>query len=464
MFDDMEIDDVAAGALGFIHGNVPGAYLGYKAWKKYKSYQKKNMAPVPKSKLTTKGAKRRAPPTKYAGKRKKSLSATSYAGTRRRSSTNSYLFSTGSSVGSALSNGTSAIRVKAVRQKGTAVHKEGRKKRVKVPKLLRKQVNQILKPSDNVGTFMEIHGQRVVLKDLGQSLKQIGYSSKGVRGNMFDPVFVQYAAAVLFRGKSGILDPALVTSDIFNNKVLKVNVLKQHVTFRMKNNTARVMNIKLYIVSPKSILPHTETGDAAIYWIDSMKNEEGATNVDKRNLGLATPNTLYATPYMSKMFMQRYSVDQTTIVLEPGKEYQHTVEGPAKVYDFAKYFQADTGGGGAQDLENNQKFTKSAFITCYYDLAGTGNGDSTRGVNMYAGSETNGYGLLVESTIYMKIVQPDLTGFEYPSTGVLNGLKQDLTFRKVNPYYLKDWSNTGPQAGIQLINDNTPNAPVSGAF
>jgi len=464
----------SAATLGYITGGTKGAvfadqlYKAYKGGFKLRKFTKNNsMAPTGRRGSTSSNMSGVSTATSASKKRRLSLAGTPSG---RRASISSIASSSSvrtarlrrSLFNNVAGNNGSDIRVKAIKQKGRKVHKEGRKKVVKVPKLLRKQVKQILHPKDPVGTFMEIHSERKVLKDTGQSLKQIGHLSNSTNGILFDPCYILYATSVLFNNKIGQTNPTFTSTSLIAPKTLKINVLKQHTTYRMKNNTARVMNIKLYLASPKHIIGPDEGGDPSFYWIDSMKNEEppaGTFSSDARNLAAATPNTLYATPYMSKMFLARYAVDQTSIILEPGKEYHHTVQGPSRVYDYAKFYQAESGIQN-QKIQNNQKFVKYAFITCYYDLAGTTSGNCSRGINMYSASDTNSFGLLVETTNYMKIACPERVGFVADGAFV-SGTKQELNFRKENPYYLRDFSNLGPVGAISLINDNIPNAPAS---
>lgn len=452
---------LAADTLGFISGDVPGAFAADRIYQRYtkNKLNKKNKNKMPKRKATNLGTQKGVQPKRRrqgAGKKGATVSA---GGSRRRSVV-------GRSVSgvSSVNSGNSA-RVAAVGKKGGSVAREGRKKVVKVPKKLRSQIQKALTPYLGTGTFMEIHSERFALNALGQELRSAGYQSLGLK-QLFDPCWVLNAASILWNGKTPGLNPGL-SGNNFEDATLKVNVLNQSSTFRFKNNTGRTMNINIYVVSPKSILPDAQN-DPAFFWIDSMKNEEGsgASAVDqRRNIGLASPNTLYATPYMSKMFMQKYGVDCVKVVLEAGKEFTHKVTGPNMMYDFSKYQNAQGAGATTPAFQNQQKFIKAVFFTSYYDLVGTTTGNCSRSVNMYSGTEgtTNSYGLLVETTNYMKLACPDLVGFRTGAAFAANS-HQQLNNRKVNPYYLKDWSNTGPVGAVGYINDNTPNQPATGGF
>jgi hypothetical protein len=452
----MEYVGAASGAaLGFIHGNVPGAYIGGKVgYKLGKKYSDKMSSSTKRSKSSA-GPSKRSKSSAGGSRRMSSSSNMSFASSRR----SSLLSSTGTVRQRIMAQGNhnSGIKVASVSSKGgKRVRKEGLKKKVKVPRLLRKQVKEILTPSEDCGTFLETTKEMFFLVDpAGQNLRTLGPLSNNIK-QLFDPVYIQHVASVLFHGKAGKQNPQLADSGNFNEKTLSVKVLTQNCTYRLKNNSARTMYINFYIWSPKHKLPVGQD-DPATNWIDTMANEAGTLEFSKRNINNANPSTLYATPYMSKTFMNTYAIDCERIVLEPGKEWSTVVKGPNnKVYDFSKYWDPVSGAGGGQ-FQNQQKFIKGVFITCYYDLAATLPGIATRRTNMQTGQP---FGLVAEYTVYTKIESPPLTGFKNASTFVA-GDNIPLSNKKVNPYYLNDWSSLGDIGLTKLFNDNVPNVPAS---
>jgi len=359
-------------------------------------------------------------------------------------------------------NSASGIGVKAVRTKGAGkVTREGRKKRVKVSQKLRKQVNAIVKPFQQPGTFMETFAERILPNQAtGQSVFMIGNTSNGIK-TAFDPGYVLHAASVLWNSKTPTATPTTNDAGSFLADTLKTTVIKQTQTHRFKNNTARTMYIKLYVCSPKGKLSGTVV-DPVTSWVNGMKNEEGADPKETLNIGAASPNTLYATPYMSRMFMNQYDLECHTIVLEAGKEYTFSHSGPNMMdYVMSKYFDAGSGSPGANVWNNNQKFVRYCFISVYYDLCATLTGAPSRNTNIVANGP---YGLIVETVNYLKLTQPDTTGFLQINPIPAANTSLQLTQRKHRPYFLWNWTPAGALGATGVINDNNPVDPVAFGF
>lgn len=451
--------DAAASTLGFIVGDVPGAYAAHQAYRGWIAprFLTKNKERMARTKYSYPKRKASSAMSAGKGKRKKSISPSESRSTRR----NSLYGSSASRSSMSIGNGSNMIAVRSVKTKSQGVKKEGIKKGVKVPKLLRKQVRQVLDGGyQNYGTFMETQSEKIAPNDFGQSVRSVGYLSENIRQH-FDPNFVLHAASVLFNGKAGKLNPVLIDTDNFNTRTTKIRVLKQSCSYRFKNNTARTMYLKMYSVSPKGKLP-TIQDDAATYWANAMLadtgNAIGISAAGKLNINSATPATLYCTPYVSKAFMNNYTVDCSTVILEAGKTWNYTITGPnMKDYEFSKYWDPSS-VISATDFQNQQKFIKQCFISVYYDLAGTDTGAATRKVEGI--SNNTAYGLVIETTNYIKLAMPDTTGWNIQQTPVGASQNASLTNRRTRPYYLQDWTQQATGAA-KVINDNVPNAPTT---
>lgn len=362
-------------------------------------------------------------------------------------------------------NSLNGIGVKAISSKGAGkVTREGRKKRVKVNPKLRKQVNAIIKPFQQPGTYMEIFAEKFTPNFAGgQSVFMIGNTTNSIK-TAFDPNYILHAASVLWNTKTPNAQPQPGDGGNFLADTFKTTVIKQTQTHRFKNNTARTMYMKLYIVSPKGKLNGTVI-DPVTSWFNGMKNEEGSTSTDTLNLGLATPNTLYATPYMSRMFMNQYDVECKTVVLEAGKEYTFSHSGPnMKDYELAKYFDSQVTGtiaAGGNVWNNHQKFVRYCFVSIHYDLAATSTGAPSRNTNIVTGAP---YGLVIETTNYLKLTQPDIAGFQQLNPIPGAGTSIQLTQRKFKPYFLYNWTPTGTLGATGVINDNNPVDPIAYGF
>lgn len=445
----------AAGTLGFIVGDVPGAFMADKA---YRSYQKNfgTMAPVKRKASDASSVGRPAKKAKTSGSSSTSSRRGSMASTVSMSSSRS------GGVGRTLVKNFSKAdstnsRTYAIKKKSEGVKKEGVKKTTPVPPKLRKQVKQILKGSDNYGFMMENYAFKYTPNTFGQTVIPLGALSQN-ETIMFDPCYVGHCASVLFNQKASTAAPTVSDAGTFTYKNLKVNVITQTSTFRLKNNTARIMYIKLYETSPKNRANTTNGLDFATAWTQAMVDEAGSGGVGEPariNLSNSTPQTLYATPYMSPAVRANHTIDQTSIILEPGKEYVYTMTGPNMEYKFDKYFTADGTLNGL--FVNEQKFIRHLTAVVYYDMIATSLGTASRKTDIVVASS---YGLLVEQTKFIKISMPEVAGFN-PAINPVAGTAIPLTNRKPRPYVINDWTATGLTGSVGVISDETPNAPAS---
>jgi hypothetical protein len=437
---------VAADTLGYIVGGTRGAFI---ADKMYRTYQKnkQRMAPVSKRLPST-------PVSVAISNRPRSQSLRTH---RRGSSASSSVFSRLAASRTATrvtSRGESTnVRTYAVKRKSQGVKKEGIKKKVKVPKKLRKQIKQVLKANDHYGWALETFAFKITPDEIGQDVFSLGQPIAGTR-LMFDPIYVAHIASVLFNQKAITASPGLSDTGYFPLKSLKVNVHKQTSTFRFRNNTARTMYIKLYEVSPKNRGDDTDGTNFDQYWYDCMDNENnsgGVGNPAKLNVSGATPEVLYCTPYMIPSVTANWAIDQTTVVLEPGKEYTYSMSGKNSEYNFKKFYRPN------DNFLNEQKFTKQLCIAVHYDMVSTSLGVPTRKTEMLGVSP---YGLLVEQTKYIKLSMPEQTGISFP-TAITPGNNYPATNRKNGPYVINNWYASGDIGNIAVVNDETPNIPAA---
>jgi len=355
-------------------------------------------------------------------------------------------------------NDGSGVTTAASRRKGNKVHKEGVKKTVKVSRQFKKKVKQSLQHEGYIGTMMETNVQYFVPNTDEQFICQIGRLSQN-RRNYFDPCYVLNAASCLYNNKPLTLNPLISDTGNFNYSTFQCTVLKQHVTHRIKNNTARHLTLKVYDVSPKG-KQFSDGFEPYVFWKDAMTNEIAGTDLNGRvNLGQATPETLYSTPKLCQGFRNNYTIDETIINLEPGKEYNHKLLGPNNhEYKFQKFLDGRDGGGTTGVFCNQQKFIKQTFIVVYGDLV-TGPfpipqiGAGTSRKIALNGATDEYYGLCVESTVYTKIKLPEQAGFNVAVT--VPAGSNPLGNRKSNPYILKNWTNP-LNVLYNVVNDDQP--------
>lgn len=456
-----KIAQISGATLGYITNNVQGAYTGYQlAGKAYdymdkkrviSSQNKPTMARVPKVIVSTprgRTPKRIAyntPRTSSRGSRSMSIS-------RSRSRVS---FS-----GNGIS-GSNNVVAKAGRKRGRAVKKEGRKKPVRVGKLFRKKVNAVFTSKGPNGHFQEIIMDETFKPrdNLQESAVLCARVFDGVSGWAFTPTYISYVNALLYN--KGNFPTAPFDNVTINNTLgfepnMQIHVKEQYYINRLKNNTARTMTVKLWDVSPKNVQEaiystlefiDNETSRTARFGAPGVASQganENPLNVDRFVIGF--------NPKMLSSFRKNYTLDETIITLEPGKEYIHKVKGPNdKMYKYNSFFKNGT-------YRNVQKFCKQTIVAFYLDLTNTGLSTEGRFTDI---TEISPFGLLCETTTYTTIKCPDQTGFQNKSVVVVGDI-QPLTQRGYT-FGIKNWANVAQAGTIFDIEDENPQAPTTQA-
>lgn len=366
--------------------------------------------------------------------------------------------------GTKRNEGANNSRAGYSRKKGRSVRKEARKKSVKVPSKLRKQVKQVLASDDFKGVYMDIL-QPTIIKPIDNLQNVVMASQRRVDGYIglnFDPISISNMAAELFNNAS-----ANPTADFgqggytnaFNYQSLKINVVDSSIKYIMRNNTTNNLIVKLWDISPKSISTNGSAYTDPVAWINLELARMTATpslnpgpstgaldQLNKYNPFGVVIQTIGFNPKMLPSFNQFWSMDETVINLEPGKTYVHYLPGPKnKVYDFRKYFQ-----NGSVTVNTYQKFSKQTMICLQGDLQGTATGEVGRYTDIVAGT---GYGLLVEPRTYVKMRLPEQAGFVTQVGGLAVGSSQAMTNRR-DAFIIKNWTlPVNNVSAIQRIGD-----------
>lgn len=351
-------------------------------------------------------------------------------------------------------NNQSGVRFK----RGRSVRREARKRSVRVPATLRKQVRAVIAADDYKGTFMDII-QPVVVKpvdNLQNVVMACGRKVDNYIGMAFDPTTVLNIASELFNHS-----PANASQDFgqagfgnsYNLNSLKITVIDSSITYHMRNNTTNNLTVKFWDISPKSIVPNDMNHFDPVAWINAeliRMSPTGAIGTDgqlnKYNPFGVVMGTIGFNPKMIPSFNQYWSMDETVIEMEPGKSYTHTLPGPKnKVYDYRRYFQA-----GSVTMNTAQKFTKQTMVCVIGDLQATTTARAGRYTDIIAGS---GYGLIIEPRNFYKLRLPEQSGFITQQTPPPVNGSQALTNRR-DAFIIKNW--TAPQdTAIQRIGDDS---------
>jgi len=333
------------------------------------------------------------------------------------------------------------------------------RKRVKVTRKFSKKVKQVLERVSPNGLLKESFLYRYSPLDDQQLVVDLGRGWDALNGNFtdssrlhfFDPVRVLDAASVLFNAKGYNGNKAGVNTGQFDAKTVQVDVVRQWVSFEIKNNTARRMTIKLWSWKYKGNL--RGTADFTGYW-DTALNEEGAVatdgrincyDVDKEMIGLS--------PKLSPRMSAMYQMEEKVIHLEAGKTTYHAIQGYRGVYDFSKFWDG-------VNFNNYQKNNMGVCMGFYPDIVATdtgGNSTATRSTDIVLADP---YGILVETTCHYVIRMPEQAGFKITAAAV--GTAQPLKQRRHHPYAIK--YNPGPVGvigNVAVIDDENPQAEAT---
>lgn len=348
------------------------------------------------------------------------------------------------------------------RKKGKSVAKEGvPRKKVKVSKDFRKKVDKVLEKEAGNGWFKEIYYRDAKITPVDNDQVVFNPTSGMVTASLadgcqFDPCAVLNAASILFNGKVPTI-PSKAFNDVgnFSAETLRVNVEDSSVVYRFLNNTARTMTIKLWDCSPKSAIINTAQPSfpAPInQWTQGLAQQVPDTLETGLNPLSNLISTLTNRPQTLTSFMKLFSVDETIITLEAGKEYNHRLQGPkSKLYDFSKFYQNGVIG-------NFQKMNKFTFGAVYLNLTGITPGTSGEFGRWTDMTTAGANGLLVETTSFYRLTMPEQAGLKVPPLPVA-GQPLPLNSRKSGVFAIQNWAN--PQTATSVVGpvqDETPDA------
>lgn len=436
------VGTVSAGTLGYITGNMKGAR---RAVALYQNYSNMPKSQTNRGRSTSRGRvtkRRRVTSTSTVrGGRDVSMSR---ASSRRRS------VSVARSVSAARSANSDGNNVVAPisKKKGNKVARKGIKKKLKVPNELRKQIKAVVNTTNKaIGRYTDIKYYKITPSD-SQVVQMMGVATQGGFYNLFDPAYILYVASTLFNGAPVQNAPTTASPQLFSPRTLTVEVLKQSVTYRMKNNTQRTLTVKVWDISPKS-RQFANGFDPYAYWQTTFSTE-AANSPHNPNKYSITPETLYANPKMSEAWRQMFQMDEVIFELEPGKEAYHKVVGPNMLYDFQKFWDSAS-------FSNQQKFIKHTMICVYTDIINTTLGSVGRFTDIVSAEP---YDLLIEQTMFTKIAVPEQAGFTWPAVTPTTGVA--ALDKRYSVYALQNWA--GAQSGlVQGVSDENPQAPITGS-
>lgn len=348
------------------------------------------------------------------------------------------------------------------------VRKTRRSKSVKVSRSLRKKILKVLDSDKVVGKYLHVsYYQFVPGKPYGggtedqQSYEYCGMLTSTGGGVpaldrlLFSPMWVMYSVgrlmnATLVTKPQG--QPITFTDFTSGNvdeakhldiKTARIKVLKQHATYRIRNNTGRNVTLKAFVLQPKSVDQVNTVGTNPLDVWNSGLDLQDFSTAKGENPTACRIETLYNNPKFVSQFKQHYKIEETIINLEAGKEHNFKVEGPSMEYDFAKFWLN-------LQFYDKQKFTKQVLFLAHNDLVRTSGGTTGRYTDL-ALNDSNS--IIIEQTAYIKFAIPEQTGFVINPSFIL-GQNQTLNQKR---YCFGIDVHQGTQVGVvDYVGDENP--------
>lgn len=334
-------------------------------------------------------------------------------------------------------------------------------KKVKITRQFKKKVDAALSKLSPSGYYQERFYNKFKPVDFRQTVQDIGggnyngeFGTTNGTLHMFDPIRVLDCASVLFNDKVPIANKSLGDPGNFDAQSFSVDVLRQWVEINIKNNSARNIEVKIWTWELKKPQVGSNVNFGA-EWINSFTREATPTDGKINQLGMAV-DVIGVSPLLSPAMRERFSIEEKIILLEAGKYFKHTVQGPRKLYNFPAF-------GQATGFNNAQKGNKGVHMAIMVDNSSTttfGNNNSHRVTDI---APNDGFGILTE-TIYNYVIRlPEQAGFKYPAA-YPGGLMQTLKQRRHGPYAIKIWNDPGTQPGTvtEIPDENPQNQGTTG--
>lgn len=471
-----ELAGYSGAVLGYIHYGYRGAKLGYKYGKYSAKLTRKNnnMAPTPpastRRKRTHSVSNSRGRSANIERGRKLMRMPSSSRSSSR--STVRYNFKVSRPLPRDDAVALRAPSIRRGRKKGVSFKKV---KKVPISRQFVKKVHEALEPGMCKGVYREMNTYNFDFSPNFGNRQMTFRLGSNVNGDqmLFNPQRVLDAASVLYNGKTATDSSKYVITgnypqqaNSFDPHTVKVTVLNSYAKHVIKNNSQRNVMLEIYDCAPKVNMNLNKDGDALTQWNNAMAFEntiQGGSTVNQLiNVGNTNPNTLYATPQMSKLFMTKFKVETTSVVLAPGQTYDYIVQGPNKViYDFAKFWSPSNTSGTEEFFDLQRRFTRNVIFTVKLDVvhgntpgsgvAGRFGPSTTSGINL-------GRGLLVESTNYYRIEIPSQTAGSMFIPGVTSGTAQTVSMTETqirDAYFHKHWNESTTITAQDRVEETT---------
>jgi len=398
---------IAGGTLGFIHGDVSGAYYGYKAARKLTQMVGKRTIAQRRGKIVPRININNTPKSMGAKSKSSIMSTSSMRSNKRRKTFRQSVHETG-----------------ATRTVITKSHVRKKKRPIKVSKSLRDKIHKVVDSKDYLGKHREI-GYGIMQWQTQFSNKQNVLDITHFRLNAADPLFsiqkIVDAASVLWNQKAMAIDKGIVSNN-FDRNTLKVRVINSYCQYTFRNNSQREVFLKLMECRPRN---RSVLGDPQGVWVATLAANSTGPGIAGLGFGSnqnsITQNEIYTNPNMLPAWRALFKYVEFQVIIPPGGMYQHVVQGPKnQVFDCAKFFNGN--------LQLNIHPEACWLLAAYWpDLLTTSGNNYGRFIK----NPANLQGIVYESLCHYNLAIPEQAGFT-PRLGALppSGTAQTLTERQ----------------------------------
>lgn len=336
------------------------------------------------------------------------------------------------SKGSSLKSDPKANRMEAGTVRGTKVkHSKkkvrptGGKKKIKVSRKFAQMVKVVNEPNQVYGTYSHIYNQVLGPGLTGrQTVQYIGRAAPPsvVDTGLFGALRVLHAASRLFNGKAANFAPHISDTGYLNIFTSNISVVKQWMTYRVKNNFERTVTMSLMQCISK------RASAVAADPIGAWASELTQAQIEGYIIGTPTVNinNLYTSPSILQAWNKEWKFDELMITLEPGQTYEFSVDGPSMEYRMADFYETVP----ANTFMFSQKQDVHLVARWWFDqvIDSTGLTGARNSEPLAVGTNVAGGNINFEGHYVCRLKLPENVGFVNPAV-VTPGATQQMDKR-----------------------------------
>ncbi|ARD71302.1 putative capsid protein [Diporeia-associated CRESS-DNA virus LH481] len=471
-----KIANAAGATLGFIAGDIPGAMTGADladSLYKWKYPDQKNFAEkINMGKYVKSGSKRKA--SKQSGGKRRKVSK--YSGNKKvEKMRNNNMNQTNLTNTHIKKKDTLKMRKSPYKVRVSSAF---RKKVIKAVSDKEPQgsatltfIGGFFPPNGNVGWPVRdsVSKQWVFGLPMGNQATSATAYSNGANirsGDVFRTNMLLHVASRMWNGAAKATNFNEFGYDRLDNfcnpetsvGALKLDILKSWAVIEMKNVTRTKLRLYMYVCKPKY----------------QRRTADFNARVDGVNSGIPTQFTEFGTnisgvqastygifPEMTPAWKRQWEFEKYEIVLEPGQEHRHTINGYCGQFDFLKAYKDSV-------HQNVQPIDRHVFFVMQTDLGIVREGTPAVSYGVRTAQDSDdaslGLGILFETKVHWTLQMPEPAGARMPATGLLGvgAYNKPAGFRKrCYLYDIIDDTDLPNQTEVVNIDDNNPTVVVA---